>query len=141
MEYLVQFSVAFLPAVIAGIVSCFIAVKSSKQQIYSLEKQNKLEIEKLMEQHKIDLESLNRQHELDMKSMEKEHLYKLELLQKEHENELIRKEKELENSAKYSAMGNVMNSFVGGVLNEAFDNQEVKNQINEAMREAFKNRK
>ena len=134
MEFWQTLLIACVPAIATGIITFFIARKNARTQVDVVKEQNRHDLEKLMEQHKIDIDSLKEKHKLELEASEKEHKHKLEIIQKEHENELIRKEKELENSAKYGAMG----SAFGSLINNVIDTPEMRDKINQVMKESLK---
>lgn len=124
-----QLLIAIIPAIITGLGSLIISLKTCKNEIKTLETNNKHEIEKLMKQHEIDIENLKEKHKLESQAKEQEHNLKIKEMKTECENEILKKEKELENQAKYGAMGDIFKGM--------FSSPELKKQLDKKIKEEF----
>ena len=136
LTVLLPYLSALLAAVLSGIISFVSAVKKSSSDIRQLKAQNELDITKLMNQHKLDLEAIQKKHELELETKEKEHGYKLEILEKENQNTILRMQQEQKNNMESSLMQGLSGGF-GNMLSGVFDNPEIKEQLNQSIRQSM----
>jgi len=85
----------------------------------------------------LDIESLEKKHELDRETSEREHKYKLEIIEKENQNEILRMQQEQQNNMQSSLVQGIAGGF-GNMISGVLDSPEVKEQLNEKLRESFK---
>lgn len=124
---------SIITALISGIITYLVARNGNKKDIEVLKIQNTADMEKLMNQHKIDIEAMKEKHKLELELKEVEQKYKLEILKLENDNE-IKKTTEIANNES-------MNTATNQIFGSIFEREVVQEQIDNAIKEAFKNQK
>lgn len=109
MDWLVQISIATIPAVITGIMSYFSAKKSADAEIKKVEKNAEIELKKA----ESDLKRIQEEQEYKLKELEKIQLGEIEKYQKMMEIDSKKSENEIVNKLTENFMSDLMDGEKG----------------------------